>query len=720
MLKSVELEEKLKEFFGYNSFRDYQKEIIQGVLSQKDVVAILPTGAGKSLCYQLPALLMEGTAIVVSPLISLMQDQVVSLYKNGISAAFINSSLHPQELRQVMEYLHTYKLIYVAPERLTEVNFLNRLKEVPLSFFVIDEAHCISQWGHSFRQEYRNLAILKKTFPDKAVIALTATATREVEKDLISQLNMRNPLIIKGSFDRPNLTLSIHPKVRSEKQLMLFLEERPGQSGIIYSSTRKGVESTYASLQAAGFKVGRYHAGLSDQERSASQHAFIYDQVNVMVATVAFGMGVHKPDVRFIVHLDMPRTIEQYYQEIGRAGRDGLPADCLMLYGIQDLILYKSFAEDLQDPVIQKEMKRKTDQLYRLCTSLDCRRKEILSYFGESSFQQLCGACDNCMEEDNQIDGTIMSQKILSCVFRLKQQVGLRMVIDVLRGSNSQALTQRNFHTLSTFGILADLSLEELRYYIESLVHLDFLERTEGEYPILKWTERSGSVIKEQTKVFFKKKIFIDKKTKPSQKAREQQIFYYHEPLYQALKELRTKLATAEKVPPFVVFSDRSIQEMATVFPLSEQDFIKVNGLGPIKWIKYGPQCLATVSQFASEKPAIRSAAASLRTEATHLKRSQSRELTVSLFQLGESIEIIMKKRELARSTVYSHLIEAIQQGVDINIAELVTLEAQQSIRRVIAKVGVEKLAPIKELVPEGITYDEIRLVAAFHQRKPA
>jgi ATP-dependent DNA helicase RecQ len=707
------LEEKLKEYFGYNSFRDYQKEIIQGVLDQKDVVAILPTGAGKSLCYQLPALLVEGTAIVVSPLISLMQDQVVSLYKNGISAAFINSSLRQQELSQVIEHLNDYKLIYVAPERLTEVNFLSRLKEAKLSFFVIDEAHCISQRGHSFRQEYRNLGILKKTFPDKPVIALTATATREVEKDLISQLNMKNPVIIKGSFDRPNLTLSIHPKVQSDKQLMRFLEERSGQSGIIYSSTRKGVESTFASLQAAGMKVGRYHAGLPDQERSASQHAFIYDQVEVMVATVAFGMGVHKPDVRFIVHLDMPRTIEQYYQEIGRAGRDGLPADCLMLYGLQDLILYKSFADDLQDPVIQREMKRKTDQLYRLCTSLDCRRKEILNYFGESYFQLGCKTCDNCMEEDNQFDGTLIAQKILSCVYRLRQQVGLRMVIDVLRGSNSQVLLQRNFHLLSTFGILAELSAEELRYYIESLVQMGFLLRTEGEYPILKWTEQSGSIIKDQAKVYFKKKVFIDKKIKPAQKAREQQIFYYNEPLYQALKELRTGLAAAEKVPPFVVCSDRSLQEMATVFPSNEQEFIKVNGLGPIKWIKYGLQCLAVVSQFASEKPGIRPAI-------TPLKRSQSSEATASLYQQGESVEMIMKKRDLARSTVLTHLVEAIQQGMDLNIVELVSLETQQAIQQAIAKAGAEKLAPIKELLPESITYDEIRLVVAFHQRKPA
>lgn len=413
LLLEDRLEEELKRYFGYNTFRVYQKEIIQSLLRKEDVLAILPTGAGKSLCYQLPALLQQGTAIVISPLISLMQDQVVSLYKNGISAAFLNSSLLYQDIQSVLQQISDYKLLYVAPERLIDPQFLERLKETTISFFVIDEAHCISQWGHSFRVEYRKLSILKETFPHCPIIALTATATHDVEKDIQVQLAMQNPKIIKGSFDRPNLTIRLEPKIQVDKQLQVFLEQQKNQPGIIYAATRKGVENTFTQLQQAGYAVGRYHAGLSDQEKSVSQHAFLHDQLTLMVATVAFGMGVHKPDIRFIVHLDMPRTIEQYYQEIGRGGRDGLPAECLMLYSTQDFMIYKSFLDDVEDLVIRKQMKLKTESMYRFCTSLKCRRRELLRYFGEYFPQERCGACDNCLEEAEQIDGTVIAQKIL-------------------------------------------------------------------------------------------------------------------------------------------------------------------------------------------------------------------------------------------------------------------------------------------------------------------
>jgi ATP-dependent DNA helicase RecQ len=597
------LEEELKRYFGYNTFRAYQLEIIQALLRREDVLAILPTGAGKSLCYQLPALVQPGIAIVISPLISLMQDQVVSLFKNGISAAFINSSLPYHEIQTVLEQISDYKLLYIAPERFADPSFLERLKETTISFFVIDEAHCISQWGHSFRLEYRKLSVLKKTFPTCPVIALTATATPDVERDIQMQLSMQNPRLVKGSFDRPNLLIRLQSRDQQTEQLLRFLERQGKCSGIIYSATRKGVETTFSTLQNAGYIVGRYHAGLSEQERSASQHAFLHDQTTLMVATVAFGMGIHKPDVRFIVHLDMPRSIEQYYQEIGRAGRDGLPAECLMLYGTKDFALYNLFLEEMEDLVIRNQMKAKTESMYRFCTSIKCRRVELLRYFGENFSLGVCNACDNCLEEGEQIDGTVISQKILSCVFRLKQNLGVRMVTEVLRGSKNQNLLNRGYDKVSTYGLLKDLSEEEVRYYIESLIHHGLLTVTVGEYPVLKWTDLTPAVIKGEQCVYFKKRNFkASKKERASVIRREAQNLNYDEKLFEILRQLRLQIARQEEIPPFVVFSDRALQEMALFYPQTQSDFVKINGVGPIKWLKYGEKFLEAITCHVSQK----------------------------------------------------------------------------------------------------------------------
>lgn len=710
------LEKELKRYFGYNTFRAYQKEIIQALLRREDVLAILPTGAGKSLCYQLPALLQEGTAIVISPLISLMQDQVVSLFKNGISAAFLNSSLSSHEIQEVLHHLSEYKLLYIAPERMTDPQFLERLKETKVSFFVIDEAHCISQWGHSFRVEYRKLSILKQIFPHCPVIALTATATPDVERDIQLQLSMNDPKMIKGSFDRPNLTIKLHPKVRSEKQLLAFLEQQEKRSGIIYSSTRKGVENTFYELQQAGYSVGRYHAGLSEQERSLSQHAFLHDQVSIMVATVAFGMGIHKPDIRFIVHLDMPRTIEQYYQEIGRAGRDGLPAECLMLYGVQDFVVYKRFLEDLDDPIIRKQMKIKTERMYNLCTSLKCRRLELLRYFGEDFTQKTCTACDNCLDESEQVNATEISQKILSCVYRLRQNVGIRMVVDVLRGSKNQALLSRGYDQLSTYGLLSDLSEQEVRYNIESLIHLQFLLLTEGEYPVLKWTEKASGVVKGEQLVYFKKRSFkVSKEERDRErlKRRESVTLHYDEKLFETLRALRLETARKEDVPPFVVFSDRALQEMAVYFPQTESEFVKINGVGPIKWLKYGEQFLEIIRAYRGQR-----SIPERERLMPPLQRRNSQEETITLFQQGHSIEQIMQIRELARSTILTHLTEAIQMGIELDLTPLIPPEKQVAIKEVIAEVGAERLTPIKEKLSSDFTYDDIRLVAAYYRPK--
>jgi ATP-dependent DNA helicase RecQ len=626
------------------------------------------------------------------------------------------------EIHSVLDHLTDYKLVYVAPERLTDSQFINRLKTYKISFFVIDEAHCISQWGHSFRVEYRKLSMLKQIFPECPVIALTATATIDVEKDILIQLAMQNPVYIKGSFDRTNLTIQVESKIQPAKQLQDFLDKQGNQSGIIYSATRKGVESTFAQLQQAGYAVCRYHAGLSEQERSASQHAFLHDQTTLMVATVAFGMGVHKPDIRFIVHMDMPRTIEQYYQEIGRAGRDGLPAECLMLFSAQDLMIYKHFLQDLDDPVLRKQMQTKTESMYRLCTTLKCRRKELLRYFDEHYSRDCCDACDNCLEEAELVDGTVIAQKILSCIFRLGQNVGLRMTTEVLRGSKSQNVLSRKYDKLSTYGLLKDLSEQEVRYCIDALLNQNLLKLTEGEYPVLKWTASSAEAIKGKKTIFFKKRNFKEKnKQKEREKNPVHEVLYYDEKLFKELQQLRLQIAREEKVPPYVVFSDRALQEMALYFPQMQQDFVKINGVGPIKWQKYGEKFLEAIRSFTSVH-----AVANLSTVnrvpkreivGNHSERRASMNQTVALYTQGQNIEEIMETRQLARSTILAHLTEAIEQGHALDLTPLIPPEKQEAIRIVIAEIGAEKLKPIKEKLAPEFTFDEIRLVGAFFRR---
>lgn len=700
------LEDKLKEFFGYNEFRAHQKEIIHAVLKNEDVVAILPTGAGKSLCYQLPALLLPGTAIVISPLISLMQDQVKSLYKNGIEAAFLNSSLHFHDIQEVLNNLSAYKLLYLAPERLLDAQFMAKLKEVPVSFFVIDEAHCISQWGHSFRSEYRKLSVLKQSFPHTAIMALTATATQDVEKDMIAQLAMPRPTLIKGSFDRPNLTIRIHPKNDHETQLVEFLKQQNHQSGIIYASTRKGVESTYEFLARTGWSVGKYHAGLSDKERTEAQNAFLHDEVNLMVATVAFGMGIHKPDVRFIVHLDMPRSIEQYYQEIGRAGRDGLPAECLMLYGAQDFFIYKFFDEKIEDPFVREQMTIKTQRIYRLCTSGGCRRKELLKYFGEHFGKHDCEACDNCMDQEDKIDGTIIAQKIISCVYRLNQRFGIKTVIDVLRGSKSQNIINKGHNTLSTYGLLSGISEQEVRFYIDSLIRMEILTITTGEYPLLNCLDAAKEVIQGKKTVYFKKKIFASSKEKKGQTEKPQGVLHYHEKLYQELKQLRLDTARREQVPPFVVFSDRALQEMAVSFPTNQQDFIKINGAGPIKWVKYGPEFVSLIQNYSPQRSSSEKIQPPVERLSTVIQ-------TIKLFREGKSIDEIVQLRQLAKSTIISHLVEGLEKGEKMDLTSIISKQKQEMIKNAAQSIGLERLNPIKAALPEEITYDEIRLVIA-------
>ena len=694
------LHNTLKENFGFEKFRPNQEDIINCVLSGQDTLAIMPTGGGKSICFQLPALLFTGITIVISPLIALMKDQVDSLKANGIEACFINSSQTEDERQYYIEQLKSniIKLVYIAPESLSFLD--NLFNSLTVSLIAIDEAHCISAWGHDFRPAYTNLGYLKNRFPSTPILALTATADKATRKDINDQLNLINPKTFVASFDRKNLSLEVRPALDRVKQIIDFIKEKPNEPGIVYCLSRKTTEELAEKLQKVGVNAKAYHAGLDNKIRSKTQDEFMNDDCQVVCATIAFGMGIDKSNVRWVIHYNLPKNIEGYYQEIGRAGRDGLPSETVLFESYGDMIQLQKFASQGLNAEVQLA---KLERMKQYADALSCRRKILLSYFGELVTEN-CGNCDICKNPPLFFDGTVIAQKALSAIIRLQEIEPLPVIVDFLRGSKNAYIFEKQYQNLKTYGVGADLSWYDWNQYLIQLINLGYCEIAFHQQNKIRLTAFAKKVLFEGEKVQLTtvQKINIEKQEVKQEKSKS-----VANSLFETLRKLRYEISKEEEVPAYVIFSDAALRQMETERPMSDQELLAIDGVGKAKLEKYGDAFIKAIIDFQKTKTVRKK------------KEGGTYQETLELYQSGLSVEAIAEKRNLGLSTILSHLAKLYLDGVSIDLQAFVSDDEVSQIAE--AKIKLESPAALKpyfEYFEEQMGYGKIRLALAILEKE--